>query len=76
MTPEQAAGLLGGIGLLLLFALAVMWIVLSLLWLFVPFALFGIKKRLDRIGTALETISIRMPGEDTGPDIFRSGRPS
>ena len=51
-------------------AAACLLFVLGLLWLFVPFALFGIKKRLDRIALALEAIGSRLSGlPRVGQDI-------
>jgi hypothetical protein len=71
-----ALGILGVLFALLAFAL-------MMAWLFVPFAIFGMKKRLDRIGDALERIAARpaagpRPGEDIrigrqDDDIFSAG---
>lgn len=64
------AGLtIGGITLLLILA-GVFVLMLGIVWLLLPFALFGIKKRLDRIALALESPRYPPPaGTRLGDDI-------
>jgi len=55
---------------LILLAAALFYLVLTVLWIALPFAVFGIKKRLDRMLIVLEEIRDRpLPGPRPGDDI-------
>lgn len=47
---EEAMEAMGGLGIVL----AILMVVLAILWICLPFAVFGMKKRLDRIIFLLE----------------------
>lgn len=75
------AGLtVGGITILLILAVGFVFL-LGIVWLLLPFALFGIKKRLDRIALALESPRYpppmgTRPGDNIHiPDSARSVHP-
>ncbi|HKI86207.1 MAG TPA: hypothetical protein VKA53_05645 [Thermoanaerobaculia bacterium] len=52
----QLFGALSGVGFIVWIAALVFGILLSILWLFVPFAIFGIKPRLDQMNESLRIL--------------------
>jgi|GEM_PF-3296920 len=86
---DQFESMIIPLGILYL-ALAVIGLVLTVIWIALPFAVFGIKKRLDRGNELLREIGLildarlpppgRRPGEEIrihserDEDIFSSGR--
>ena len=65
--PSDAIATLGaglGLGALFLSFLAFvalgLFVLLGIVWLFVPFAIFGLKKRLDRIAGELEALRLTL----------------
>ena len=75
MNDLPAIDLTTGVGLILVFTAVILWIVLTVLWIILPFAVFGIKKRLDIMNSLLREVGMLLdsrlppPGRRAGEDI-------
>ena len=59
MNETAMAGMMGGVAIIWI----ILGVVIAILWIALPFAVFGIKKRLDAILVELKRLnSLRPPG--------------